>query len=895
VWGSTRAPRLVRDGREASVVAEDEGGLSDGARRWRFELAQLTRPLRYRVRAERAESDEYAVELAGEPQPVGFDIEIRSPAYARLPAQRGAATRGDLEALRGARARVEVTYDRDLTSLAAKVVDGAAIEFREITPRRWRGEVPVLHPGEYELAAAAPSGRSITRYAIRPMDDAPPVITVRVPERDVDLPAGQQIPFDVVAHDDLGLTELKLQFRKDADRPWADVPLARFGGEPREGQLRSRWDASGLGLLPGQEATFRFALYDNNAVSGRGVALSPTFALRFPSLSELYKNIDDTHAGVQQSLEKLSEQTKDLQKTLERMERQTPRPGATQTPAFERSQEMKSAMERQVEITQKMDQALGDLRQSLEQSQEREAFHEELQRKMQQMADLMRQIQSPEFKDALKKMQDALEKMDRRAMEQQLPEWKEQNREMLANLERTLELLKNLRQEEQLEAMARRAEELARQQDELNRQHQNADSRETPEAKQEREQRSSEQQEAAKQSEELSHDARELGEELDSQAEQQQMDQAASEVEQNAAPEQKGAASAAQQNQPQQARQSGSKASESLRRAAAQMQQMVKQRQEQREGVDLASVRRAAQDLVSIQRATEKNMSSGEPNSTRANQQSDLSDGTARVADSLATLSQRTPFIGPDLREALGRAIQNLSQSGRDLDAGNRQRGEQAGQAGATALNQAVLELRKAESSMCNKPGPSPGGQGGSPERLGKMGEQQGRLNRETQSVARRLSQQIEQSVGDQAELQRIGREQQRLRQQLEQIQAEESKAQEPKLLGRLDQAQREMKEVEESLLDGQTDSDMIEKQQRILSRLLDAQRSVHRRDYEQQRESRPGEEVARESPAALPADLLRENDRLRLDLLKSEADRYPAQYRPLIESYLRSLNGKRP
>ena len=37
-----------------------------------------------------------------------------------------------------------------------------------------------------------------------------------------------------------------------------------------------------------------------------------------------------------------------------------------------------------------------------------------------------------------------------------------------------------------------------------------------------------------------------------------------------------------------------------------------------------------------------------------------------------------------------------------------------------------------------------------------------------------------------------------------------------------------------------------------------------------------------------------RENDRLRLDLLKAEADRYPTRYRAYVEAYLRSLNGPR-
>jgi len=899
VWGTASTPRLSRDA-GVPPTAEAEGTDPDGARRWRFELAQLTSPLRYRVRAGNVRSPMYSIDLTGEPQPVGFEIEVRSPAYARLPVQRGAATRGDLEALRGARALVEVTFDRDLTALSGRLEKGGApLDFRAVTPRRWRGEVAVRDDGAYELHAVAASGSAAYRYRISALADAPPVISVRVPERDVDLPAGQQVPLDVLAQDDLGLTELKLQFRKDADRPWADVPLARFSGEPREGEVQSHWDASGLGLLPGETASFRFAAYDNNAISGRGMALSPVFELRFPSLSEVYKSIEETHAGVQQSLEKLADQTRDLQKTLERMERQAPKPGATSTPAYERSQEMKSALERQQEITQQMNQALSDLKQSLEQAAERDAFKDELQRKMQELTELMKQIQSPEFKEALRKMQEALERMDRRAMEQQLPEWRDQNKEMLGNLERTIELLKNLRQEEQLEALAKRAEDLAQHQDALNQEHESPEHPDAAKRDEERKDLANRQEKAAEDSKQLAQDTHEIGQQLDSKSEQQQADEAAQEMEKNASPQQQEASEEAQQNQKSKASQSGQQASQSLRRAASQLQQMVQGRQQQRQQVDLAAVRRAAQDLVSIQRAADQNLNSNDPPSERADRQTDLADGTARVADSLGTLAQRTPFISPQLQEALGRAMENLTQSGRELDTGNRERGEQQGQEGNTALNQAVLELRRTEQSMCQKPGEAqgkPNSQGGTmAQRIGDMSQQQSRLNQETQSVARRLSQQMEQSMGNQQELERIAKEQQRLREQLEQIgkEQDQTRPEEPKLLGRLDQTQQEMKEVEEALRQGNADGDLQEKQQHILSRLLDAQRSVNRRDYEPQRESRPGEDLARSSPAPLPADLLRENDRLRLDMLKAESDRYPAQYRAFVESYLRALNGR--
>ena len=69
---------------------------------------------------------------------------------------------------------------------------------------------------------------------------------------------------------------------------------------------------------------------------------------------------------------------------------------------------------------------------------------------------------------------------------------------------------------------------------------------------------------------------------------------------------------------------------------------------------------------------------------------------------------------------------------------------------------------------------------------------------------------------------------------------------------------------------------------------------TLNRQDFDPQRESRPGVDIARASPPQLPAELLRSSDRLRLDLLKAEADRYPAQYRAFVEAYLRALNGSR-
>lgn len=883
VWGSSARPRLLRDGASADPASR-EGEGADGERLWRFDLTQLTRAVDYRVRVAGVESPRYHVTLAGTPQPVSFEIEIRPPAYARLPVQRGAATRGDLTALRGSRALIEVLFDRDLTALEATSPGEPARAWSALNPRRWRGEIAIRQPGDYELRArsGAPRGEPASegrfRYAVQPLPDAPPILTVRVPEGDLDLPVGQQVPYEVLGQDDLGLTELRLQVRKDANARWTDLTLARFAGEPREIRAGARWDATALALLPGQSASFRFLLFDD-AQGGRGVATSATYELRFPSLTELYQDLERGQETVQGTLEKVADRAQELQKSLDKLARQAPTPAAGSPRSFERQEEVKSALDRQQDLSRQIDEASSQLREGLEQATERRAFDEQLTRKLRELAQVMDQIQSQEFKQAMRRLQEALQNTQPRPPDPGLQDWRRQNEQLLKNLERTLELLKRLRQEERLQALAQRATELKDRQDALNQGLEQKAGEPAP---------ADEQKQAATESEQLAKDAQQLGQQMSEPQAQSALEEAAQELEQEAAPAQREAAQAQAQNQKAQAGKAGQRASQSLQRASEQLGKLSSAMQQQRQQVDLAAVRRSAQDLVSLQRAAEASLDANSPASESADRQTDLSEGAARVADSLWTLGKKSPFITPRLAEEMGRAINSLQQSGREFGKGNNSGAAAAGGAGSSALVEAVMELRQTESSMCQNPGQGQPG-GAMPSRMDGLGNQQQQLNERTRTLGQRLTEQTRLSAGDQDELRRMAQEQARIRGELARIAQEDR--QRRQLLGRLDQTAEEMKQVEEALREGQLGDEVEQKQQHILSRMLDAQRSVNRQDFEPRRESRPGEDTGRTAPPALPAALLRESDRLRLDLLKAQSDRYPSQYRAFIEAYLRALN----
>jgi hypothetical protein len=110
--------------------------------------------------------------------------------------------------------------------------------------------------------------------------------------------------------------------------------------------------------------------------------------------------------------------------------------------------------------------------------------------------------------------------------------------------------------------------------------------------------------------------------------------------------------------------------------------------------------------------------------------------------------------------------------------------------------------------------------------------------------------------------------------------------------LGNMGDVGDEMKKVEQDLRGGRLDHDTVERQQRILSRLLDAPRSVEKRDYSRKRQSRPGVDVVRSSPGALSPELLQTRPSLAALLARAGRDPVAPRYRALVDEYLQSVLG---
>jgi hypothetical protein len=167
-------------------------------------------------------------------------------------------------------------------------------------------------------------------------------------------------------------------------------------------------------------------------------------------------------------------------------------------------------------------------------------------------------------------------------------------------------------------------------------------------------------------------------------------------------------------------------------------------------------------------------------------------------------------------------------------------------------------------------------------QRLQQLSGRQQQLNRETGGM----------SPGQAAELGRLAAEQGALRKSLEQLAREASSSgQSSRLLGDLRTIAEEMREVQTDLAQGELTGETLKRQERILSRLLDSQRSTRERDFEKRRKSETGTDVARRSvPQTVPPGQ-DEKARLRRDLLKALEEGYARDYQELIRKYFEALD----
>lgn len=878
------------------------------------------------------ETDTIQIEVIDKPLVRTLSGRVTPPVYTRQTATVLTETQADITTLTGSGVTVQIQSNKQLQSARLRIMRGTDSSSADTTVIAMKvngnsatAQFVVSASAQYNIELTDTEGLVSDKtpsYQIVALSDAYPAITLMQPQSDVDIDRKAILPIEVSISDDYGFSGLKLHYRMissryaQPDKSYTAITIPLADGAT-SAQVPYVWNLSSVGITPEDVYEFYLEVSDNDIVRGPKTAKTGIIKVRLPSLNEIYTKADNVQNEVKKELQQLAKEAESVKKEAEQLQRDLQKQQAqskNSESTYEEKKKAEELMKRQQQLEQKMEEVAKKLEDMTQQMQQNKAISEETLQKYQELQQLMQQVKSPEMERMQEQMRKAMENIPPEEMQRMMKEVKFNEEEFKKQIERTLNLLKRIQAEQKTDELQKRAEELARKQDELRQRTENSNLNNP----QEREKIANEQKALQDEMKKLAQEAKELQDlmkEIGGQMPTDKMEQAQQDLnEQGAQEKMQQAEQNIEQGEKESASQKQKSASESMQRFAQQMKSMKRDMKRTSQKEAMKGMQKGVNDMLDLSKQQEQlrdQMKNMDPNSSQfpqaAKQQQRIQEAMQNAANSMMQMAQKSTSVTPEMAQDMGDALQSMKDAIQQMQNRNAPMSERAQSDAMSSLNSAAQRMSDAlgqmmdgEGSGQSGEGQSPGkgkGQGQSPfERLQGLAESQQKINEGSQSMGQgKNGQNGQPSEQQRAEMGRLASQQGKALKAIQEMEKEREQVGGSKQpTGDLSKIAEDMKEVMTDMQSGHITAETKMRQDRILSRLLNASRSINDKDYEKTRESNSGQDQTRQSPINSAFDeLQRSQQQLRAQNNQLKGG-YTKDYENIIRLYMESLQKQR-
>ena len=801
-----------------------------------------------------------------------------------------------VQSLKGSIVKIDIASNRMLNS-AYLLINQNKLNM-EANYNRAVGEFSLDEEGEFTVNIVDQRGitnRDPIPYSIEIIADFDPIITVISPPPLTELGNDPLIPIHLEIQDDFGFTDLQLAYEVrrpnylDADPFVAMFNIPELIQDTLIQSIYTFWDLSDMLLMPEDEVHFHFELTDNDNISGPKKTISSTFIARVPSLADLYETAENSESDFINDLSEGLNEILDLKEELEELELKTLKAKELD---WDQQQTVNNTLEQAKQELDNLENLAEAIEAIKEQAEKHKLFSPELLEKFQELSELLGDIIPEDMLKNMDELQNALDNMDMESLNESLKELSENMSQIEQDLDRYLEVFKRLQAEQKMDELQNRMQQLLKQQASLNQEMAQLDETADQSTLQRLAQEEQRNLDELENIESLLEQASELVEPFSESTSQELMQLMESDIIESA----ENSMNDVTQSLSDQELQSAQSASqESLQNLEMMMQQIMEMKQEfQQETVSdmTENFQGLMQDMLYLSAQEEQlqmEVKKASRNSPRlrelASRQQLLQDQLQSITTQMLELSKKTFAITPDIGRGVGKANAGMQEAKANLAERNiTQTGKNQNMA-MEGLNEAALGLFNSMQAM-QKSG-SASGYEQFLEMMKKMSGQQQGLNQQGMQMG--LGQMA--AAAQQQMMQEMLQKQQGIRKSLGQMLSEMKQSGQPQM-GNLDGISSEMDEVIKDLQRKRFNRKTQERQQRILSRMLDSQTSMTQRGQKEERKSSGVEpSTIFEGPGGLPFDLgQREN--LALEALNNAINAgYSKEHQSMIKRYFNAFS----
>ncbi|MDX1904750.1 MAG: DUF4175 family protein [Thermonemataceae bacterium] len=656
--------------------------------------------------------------------------------------------------------------------------------------------------------------------------------------------------------DDYGLSQLKLLYRvlSTEGKVKTDFKAVNIGVQRASVAQNFYYelDLSHLGLKPGEKVEYFTQVWDNDGVNGAKSAKSQTYQMKLPSEEELRKEIEQNSQKTASSINKTLQKARELKQQINELDEKIKTKRSLDYNDRKQIQDIlqkKQELEKDIKQLQELNQNNNDKKDLFEEKQ-----NQEIKEKLEQIEKLMNNLLDEETKKLYEELQKLLEqqKNDPR-LQEKIEKLLNKEENLEKELDRTLELYKQMQYEQKFEEIKNDLKKLAEEQKKLAEQTEKANKKD--EKNQENLQK--EQEKLNEKFEELQKQMQDLekqNQELEDKNPTLQMQEKQEEVKK----EQEKSSENLKSKDNKKAAQNQKKAAEKMQEMEQAMEQMQAESEEEQAEEDLNNLRNILDNLVHLSFDQEdlmknfRNVSSSDPRFIElAQKQLKLTDDSKIIEDSLTALAKRVPQIESFVMRELSEMQNAMNAASKAIKERKLSIATSKQQTAMATMNNLALMLNNSLQQMQNQMNSKSG------KSKGKKGKNSGQnLSQMQKEIAQKMGE-LKKSgkTGNQLseELAKLAAQQEALRRRLEELKKGGKMDKNGNNMGdQLGDLIKKMEKNEDDLINKRLSDELIQRQKDIETRLLEYEKAQRERGEDEKRKG----ETAKPKEKVIPKNL---------------------------------------
>jgi len=815
-----------------------------------YTFRNLQKNIKFKLTGEDVTSSEYELKVLPRPIVLDFVVDVDYPAYTGKVDETIKNT-GDFIVPAGTKISWNF-FTKDTRELIFKLNDKESV-LKKGDNNVFKYSGMFLNSSSYVISSVNEymRNRDSLMYSVNVIPDAHPSIKV---EEFRDTVLDNRRFFKGILKDDYGFSKMNFSYnfinnqnnKQESELINISVPITTNNTSQ---EFYYYFDMAGINIEPGDEIEYFFEIWDNDGINGSKSTRSQKMIFRAPTLRELTEKAEQANKQVKTDISQAILDAKKLQQDIEAFERKLV---DKKTMSWQDKQEMQGIIESQQQLQLQIEQLQLQNRQNNVRQQQFNPVDEEILRKQMELERLFEDIMTPEMKELIRQMQEMLDNANKDKMSEMLEQMKLTNEDMHKELDRSLELFKQLEFEQKMQEAINKLEQLSEKQEKL--------AEETEKGSKSAEDLKKQQDELNKEFEDIQKDIEDLENKNQELENPNKLESTKSEQE-NIKNEMKSSSGALGKGKNKQASQSQKNASQKMEELSEKLQEMQAAMEEEQLGEDIRALRDILENLVKVSFEQEdlmKRLSSINKNDPRyvktGQEQKHLKNALQMIEDSLYALSKRQvaiqAFVNKEIN-LINQHAENLLVYIHDRNIPKATTGQQFIMTSvnnlALLLSEALADMQRQMAQSASSSGksgascknPKSGGSSGKPNSAKTMRQLQEQLNKQMEDMKNGNKPGGDRQSGksNSEQFARMAAQQEAIRRMMQQY-GEQIEQQGQGQSGKIGEMMKQMEQTETELVNKIISSETLKRQQEILTRLLESEKAEQERELDQKREA---------------------------------------------------------